>query len=245
MTTAVAVEGLEKSFREGPTRVAALAGVDLAIPPGEFVAIMGPSGSGKSTLLHLMGGLDAPTRGRVTVEDADLAALDDDRLTVLRRRRIGFVFQAFNLVRVLTARENTALPLLIDGLAERRADERALAAMDRVQVAHRADHRPGELSGGEQQRVAIARALVTEPAVVLADEPTGNLDRRTGDHVLTLLRELCDAHGQTVVIVTHDPRDAARADRIVRLEDGKIVDEQRLRPNGGPDDVLNRLEKDS
>ncbi|MHC4163457.1 MAG: ABC transporter ATP-binding protein [Planctomycetota bacterium] len=245
MTTAVAVEGLEKSFGEGPTRVAALAGVDLAIPPGEFVAIMGPSGSGKSTLLHLMGGLDAPTRGRVTVEDADLAALDDDRLTVLRRRRIGFVFQAFNLVRVLTARENTALPLLIDGLAERRADERALAAMDRVQVAHRADHRPGELSGGEQQRVAIARALVTEPAVVLADEPTGNLDRRTGDHVLTLLRELCDAHGQTVVIVTHDPRDAARADRIVRLEDGKIVDEQRLRPNGGPDDVLNRLEKDS
>ncbi|MHC4818049.1 MAG: ABC transporter ATP-binding protein [Planctomycetota bacterium] len=245
MTTAVEVEGLEKSFGEGATRVAALAGVDLAIPSGEFVAIMGPSGSGKSTLLHLMGGLDAPTRGRVAVEEADLAALDDDRLTVLRRRRIGFVFQAFNLVQVLTARENTALPLLIDGLAERRADERALAAMDRVQVAHRADHRPGELSGGEQQRVAIARALVTEPAVVLADEPTGNLDRRTGDHVLTLLRELCDTHGQTVVIVTHDPRDAARADRIVRLEDGKIVDEQRLKPNGGPDDVLNRLEKDS
>jgi len=245
MTTAVQVEGLEKSFGEGATRVAALAGVDLAIPAGEFLAIMGPSGSGKSTLLHLMGGLDAPTGGRVTVEEADLAELDDDRLTVLRRRRIGFVFQSFNLVRVLTARENTALPLLIDGLAERRADERALAAMDRVQVAHRADHRPGELSGGEQQRVAIARALVTEPAVVLADEPTGNLDRRTGDHVLTLLRELCDAHGQTVVIVTHDPRDAARADRIVRLEDGKIVDEQRLKPNGGPDDVLNRLEKDS
>ncbi|MHC4974283.1 MAG: ABC transporter ATP-binding protein [Planctomycetota bacterium] len=245
MTTAVQVEGLEKSFGEGATRVAALAGVDLAIPAGEFLAIMGPSGSGKSTLLHLMGGLDAPTKGRVTVEDADLAQLDDDRLTVLRRRRIGFVFQAFNLVQVLTARENTALPLLIDGLAEGKADERALAAMDRVHVAHRADHRPGELSGGEQQRVAIARALVTEPAVVLADEPTGNLDRRTGDHVLTLLRELCGAHGQTVVIVTHDPRDAARADRIVRLEDGRIVDEQRLKPNGGPDDVLHRLEGES
>jgi putative ABC transport system ATP-binding protein len=245
MTTAVMVEGLEKSFGEGATRVAALAGVDLTVPAGEFLAIMGPSGSGKSTLLHLMGGLDAPTRGRVTVEESDLAGLDDDRLTVLRRRRIGFVFQAFNLVQVLTARENTALPLLIDGMAEHQADERALAAMDRVQVAHRADHRPGELSGGEQQRVAIARALVTEPAVVLADEPTGNLDRRTGDHVLTLLRELCDVHGQTVVMVTHDPRDAARADRIVRLEDGRIVDEQRLRPDGGPDDVLHRLERES
>ncbi|MHC4224946.1 MAG: ABC transporter ATP-binding protein [Planctomycetota bacterium] len=245
MTNAVTVERLEKTFGEGPTRVAALAGVDLSIPRGEFLAIMGPSGSGKSTLLHLIGGLDAPTRGRVALEDADLAELDDDRLTVLRRRRIGFVFQAFNLVRVLTAQENTALPLVIDGVAERRANDRALAAMERVQVGHRADHRPGELSGGEQQRVAIARALVTEPAVVLADEPTGNLDRRTGDHVLTILRELCDERGQTVVIVTHDPRDAARADRIVRLEDGRIVDEQRLSPNGGPDDVLNRLERDS
>jgi putative ABC transport system ATP-binding protein len=245
MTNAVTVEKLEKSFGEGATRVAALAGVDLAIPRGEFLAIMGPSGSGKSTLLHLIGGLDAPTRGRVALEDADLAELDDDRLTVLRRRRIGFVFQSFNLVRVLTAKENTALPLVIDGMTERRANDRALAAMERVQVGHRADHRPGELSGGEQQRVAIARALVTEPAVVLADEPTGNLDRRTGDHVLTLLRELCDDRGQTVVIVTHDPRDAARADRIVRLEDGRIVEEQRLSPNGGPDDVLNRLERDS
>jgi putative ABC transport system ATP-binding protein len=245
MTTAVRVEGLEKSFGEETTRVQALAGVDLSIARGEFLAIMGPSGSGKSTLLHLMGGLDAPTAGRVALEEADLARLDDDRLTILRRRRIGFVFQAYNLVQVLTARENTALPLLIDGIAEKKADARALAAMARVHVEHRADHRPGELSGGEQQRVAIARALVTEPAVVLADEPTGNLDRRTGDHVLTLLRDLCDENDQTVVIVTHDPRDAARADRIVRLEDGRIVDEQRLKPNGGPDDVLNRLERDS
>jgi len=245
MTNSVMVVGLEKVFGEGTTRVAALAGVDLAIPRGEFLAIMGPSGSGKSTLLHLMGGLDAPTSGRVELEESDLAALDDDRLTIVRRRRVGFVFQSFNLIQVLTARENTALPLVIDGVPEHKAGERALAAMELVDVAHRAEHRPGELSGGEQQRVAIARALVTEPAVILADEPTGNLDRRTGDHVLTLLRRLCDERGQTVVIVTHDPRDAARSDRIVRLEDGRIVEEQRLAPEGGPDDVLDRLERDS
>jgi len=242
MMNAVRVEGLEKVFGEGATRVAALAGVDLTIPRGEYLAIMGPSGSGKSTLLHLIGGLDAPTGGRVELEEADLAQLDDDRRTILRRRRVGFVFQAFNLIQVLTARENTALPLVIDGLPEREAQERALAAMELVDVAHRAEHRPGELSGGEQQRVAIARALVTKPAVILADEPTGNLDRRTGDHVLTLLRRLCDEHGQTVVMVTHDPRDAARSDRIVRLEDGRIVEEQRLARGGGPDDVLERLE---
>jgi putative ABC transport system ATP-binding protein len=189
---------------------------------------MGPSGSGKSTLLHLIGGLDAPTGGQVRVGGTDLGALDDDRRALLRRRQVGFIFQDFNLLDVLSAAENTALPLLIDGASEGEAHCRALAALGWVGLAHRGDHLPGQLSGGEQQRVAIARALVTRPLLLLADEPTGNLDSASGDQVLTLLRNLVDHQRQTVVMVTHDARQAALADRLVRLRDGVVVEEQAL-----------------
>jgi putative ABC transport system ATP-binding protein len=194
---------------------------------------MGPSGSGKSTLLHLVGGLDTPTAGSLHVGGEDLAALDDDRLTLLRRRRIGFIFQAFNLLDVLTAEENVALPLLIDGLAEVEAHRRSVAALELVGVAHRRAHLPGRLSGGEQQRLAVARALVTSPLLLLADEPTGNLDSANGDQVMGILRRLVDSQGQTILMVTHSPRHAALADRIIRLHDGRVVEEQAM-PRGRP-----------
>jgi putative ABC transport system ATP-binding protein len=227
---AVEVCGLTRVFTNGATRVEALRGVDLCVRPGEFVALMGPSGSGKSTLLHLIAGLDQPTGGRVAVGGHDLAALDDDARTLLRRRRLGFVFQAFNLLDVLSAEENVALPLLVDGLAEGEAQRRAGAALERVGLAGRRTHLPAQLSGGEQQRVAIARALVAEPLVLLADEPTGNLDSATGDQVMALLRRLVDEQRQTLLLVTHDARHAALADRLLRLRDGRIVEEQALAP---------------
>ncbi|MBN1658549.1 MAG: ABC transporter ATP-binding protein [Anaerolineae bacterium] len=209
----------------GAVTVDALRGVDCQVAKGEFVAIMGPSGSGKSTLLHVMGGLDTPTGGEVTLAGWQLAHLDDEALTVLRRRQIGFVFQFFNLLPTLTAAENVALPLLIDG---KRLDEyqaRVDELLDLVGLAGRRDHKPDQLSGGEQQRVAIARALVTEPAIVLADEPTGNLDSRSGRGVLALLRRACDEKGQTVVMVTHDPVAASYAGRVMLLHDGRVVRE--------------------
>jgi putative ABC transport system ATP-binding protein len=224
------VRALARTFVAGAARVEALRGVDLCVRPGEFVAVMGPSGSGKSTLLHLIGGLDRPTGGQVVVEGQDLAALDDDRLTVLRRRRLGMVFQAFNLLDVLTAEENVALPLVIDGVAEAEAHRRARQALERVGLEKRFGHLPGQLSGGEQQRTAIARALVSKPALLLADEPTGNLDSAAGDQVLALLRRLVDADGQTLLLVTHDARHAAQADRLLRLRDGRVVEEQTLAP---------------
>ncbi|MAG58287.1 MAG: hypothetical protein CMJ83_18525 [Planctomycetes bacterium] len=241
-TTAIALHGVHKVFGESSTRVEALAGIDLDVGAGEFVAIMGPSGSGKSTLLHLIGGLDVATSGTVAVGGEDLASLNDDQLTMLRRRKIGFVFQAYNLVSVLTAIENVALPLIIDGIAESRANERAGRALDLVGLGSRPDHRPGEMSGGEQQRIAIARSLVAEPVLLLADEPTGNLDSVTGDQTMRLLRRLVDEEGQTVIMVTHDARDAAMADRIVRLRDGRIVEEQTLPPVKSGADVLASLE---
>ncbi len=225
---AVDVVGLTKVFGEGETRVEALRGIDMTIAPGEFVAVMGASGSGKSTLLHVIGGLEPPTDGDVRIDGRSLRELNDDELTVLRRRRIGFVFQAFNLLQVLTAAENVALPLVIDGVAESEAHARARAALDRVALADRSAHLPGELSGGEQQRVAIARAVVTNPVLLLVDEPTGNLDSRTGEKVMALLRSLADDHGQTVLMVTHDAGDAAMADRLARLRDGVVADEQSL-----------------
>jgi putative ABC transport system ATP-binding protein len=226
--TAVEVRGLTKVFGAGEARVEALRGIDLRVPAGEFVAVMGPSGSGKSTLLHLIGGLDWPTAGSVRVGGDDLRSLDDDRLTLLRRRRIGFIFQAFNLLDVLSAAENVALPLLVDAVPEAAAMQRALPALERVGMAHRRGHLPSQLSGGEQQRVAIARALVTQPLLLLADEPTGNLDSSHADQVMALLRALVDEQGQTILMVTHDARHAALADRLVHLRDGQIVEEQVL-----------------
>jgi putative ABC transport system ATP-binding protein len=227
-TPAVEIRDLARAFPSAVGPVEALRGVDLVIRPGEFVAVMGPSGSGKSTLLHLIAGLDHPTRGEVTIAGQPLASLDDDARTLLRRRRLGIVFQAFNLIDVLTAEENVALPLLIDGLRESDATTRAREALVRVGLESRRTHLPGQLSGGEQQRVAIARALAIRPVILLADEPTGNLDMATGDAVLALLRQLVDTQKQTVLLVTHDARHAARADRLLRLRDGVVIEEQRL-----------------
>ncbi len=225
--TAVEIRGLRKVFGAGHTRVEALAGVDLDIPAGQFLAAMGPSGSGKSTLLHLVAGLEPPDAGRIRVGDQVLLALSDDELTLLRRRRMGLVFQAFNLLDALSAVENVSLPLVVDGLAETEAQRRAEQALARVGLAHRGRHLPKEMSGGEQQRVAIARALVIAPVLLLADEPTGNLDTHNGDHVMHLLRELVD-DGQTILMVTHNPAHAAMADRIVTLRDGKIIGDRLL-----------------
>jgi putative ABC transport system ATP-binding protein len=222
---AVLVQGLTKVFGSGEAQVEALRGIDLRVARGEFVAVMGPSGSGKSTLLHLVGGLDAPTGGRIIVGGEDLGILDDDRLTLLRRRKIGFIFQAFNLLDVLTAEENVALPLVIDGLAEAEAHRRAVEALDLVGLAARRAHLPGRLSGGEQQRLAIARGLVIRPLLLLADEPTGNLDSANGDLVMALLRRLADEQGQTILMVTHSLHHAGLADRLVLLRDGHVVNE--------------------
>jgi putative ABC transport system ATP-binding protein len=241
-TAAVDVRALTKVFGTGEARVEALRGIDLQVAPGEFVAVMGPSGSGKSTLLHLIGGLDAPTSGTVRVGGDDLGTLNDDRLTLLRRRRIGFVFQAFNLLDVLTAEENVALPLVIDGVAETEAHRRAVGALELVDMVQRRSHLPGQLSGGEQQRVAIARALVTAPLLFLADEPTGNLDSASGDQVMSLLRSLVDERGQTILIVTHNARHAALADRLLRLRDGRVVEQQSLPRSRPVSKVLEDLE---
>jgi putative ABC transport system ATP-binding protein len=240
--TAVEVCGVTKVFGQGEARVEALRGIDLRVACGEFVAVMGPSGSGKSTLLHLIGGLDAPSAGTVHVGGADLGTLDDDRLTLLRRRRIGFIFQAFNLLDVLTALENVALPLVIDGVPEATAHQRAASTLELVDLTARRDHLPGQLSGGEQQRVALARALVTAPLLLLADEPTGNLDSATSDQVMALLRNLVDERGQTILMVTHNARHAAMADRIFRLRDGRVVEHQDLPRNPSFRKVLEDLE---
>ncbi|HUH80292.1 MAG TPA: ABC transporter ATP-binding protein [Solirubrobacteraceae bacterium] len=219
----VTARGLIRRFGEGATAVQALRGVDLDVGGGELVAVMGPSGSGKSTLMHLLAGLDQPTSGTVAIAGTELGTLDDGDLTRLRRTHIGFIFQFFNLLPMLDAEENVTLPLAIAG---ERADSAWLGQlMDKVGLAARSRHRPAELSGGEQQRVAIARALITRPTILLADEPTGNLDSKTGGEILELMRESVDAYGQTTVMVTHDPRAAAIADRILFIADGRIVKE--------------------
>ena len=217
---AVRAQALTRRFGDGEAAVDALRGVTLDVPSGQFTAVMGPSGSGKSTLMHLLAGLDRPSAGHVLVGGQDLTTLSDNALTLLRRRHIGFVFQTFNLLPTLTAEENVRLPLAI---ARRGDGDRAVALLGRVGLGDRRDHRPSELSGGQQQRVAIARALVTEPTVLFADEPTGNLDSSAGTAILDLLREAVDVDGQTTVMVTHDPRAAARADRVLFLADGRIV----------------------
>ncbi|MET0683821.1 MAG: ABC transporter ATP-binding protein [Solirubrobacteraceae bacterium] len=221
---ALRAEHLTKTFGEGPTSVRALRGVDLGVAEGEFVAIMGPSGSGKSTLLHILGGLDRPTAGRLEIEGRRYDELADRELTELRGRTFGFVFQFFNLMPTLTAAENVLLPALVAGERPAAYAARADELLALVGLTGRAGHLPSELSGGEQQRVAIARALLRAPGVLLADEPTGNLDSTSGAIVLGLLRRLVD-DGQTVVMVTHDAGAAALADRVVFLRDGEIVSE--------------------
>jgi putative ABC transport system ATP-binding protein len=211
-----------KDFANGEIHVLAVRGIDLSVKRGEMLAIVGPSGSGKSTLLNLLGAIETPSDGRVLFEGRDVATLDDTERTILRRRRIGFIFQAFNLLPTLTAIENVALPLELDGVSEREARERALETLELVDVAKRKDHLPSTMSGGEQQRTAIARALVIGPALVLADEPTGNLDTKNGEQVMRLLKQLVRERGQTVVIVTHDNDVAAQADRVVHVRDGKL-----------------------
>ena len=218
-TAAIEGTALVKTYVQGDEEIRALRGVDVSVERGEFLAVTGASGSGKSTLLHILGGLDRPDGGQVWVEGTPLAELDDEKLALLRRRRLGFVLQFFNLLPTLTAEENAAFPLLLDGTDD--ALDRARVSLERVGLSGRATHRPSQLSGGEQQRVALARALVTEPAVVLADEPTGNLDSRTGLEILELLKATAAA-GQTIVMVTHDDKAARFADRIVGLTDGLL-----------------------
>jgi putative ABC transport system ATP-binding protein len=218
---AVRLEGVRKVYGKRASAVEALRGVSLALAPGSFTAIMGPSGSGKSTLLHCAAGLDRPTEGRVTLGSTELSELSETELTELRRERVGFVFQAFNLIPALTVEQNVGLPLRLAGASADPGEVHAVLA--RVGLADRGRHRPSELSGGQQQRVAIARALVTRPDVLFADEPTGALDLRTGRDVLALLRESVDALGQTTVMVTHDPAAAAHADEVVLLADGVIA----------------------
>jgi putative ABC transport system ATP-binding protein len=220
--------GIRKRYNLGQVTVDALDGVDFSVAAGEFVAIMGPSGSGKSTLLHMLGGLDQPTEGQVTLAGKNLSILKDDQITLVRRRNVGFIFQFYNLVPTLTAEENVALPLLIDGKRVSDYQDRIDRLLALVGVADRRRHKPDELSGGQQQRVAIARAFITEPSIVLADEPTGNLDSKSGDEVLKLLRRSCDEFGQTIIMVTHDAKAASFADRIVFLKDGSIVDQLEL-----------------
>jgi len=219
---------VSKQYQLGEVAVDALVGVDFTVTEGEFVAIMGPSGSGKSTLLHLLGGLDGPTDGEVTLAGNSLSLLTDKQITLIRRRNVGFVFQFFNLLPTLTAEENVALPLLIDGQNIKKHQEKIDELLELVGLTDRRHHKPDQLSGGQQQRVAIARAFVTDPAIVLADEPTGNLDSRTGEEILELLRRSCDEMGQTIVVVTHDAKAASFADRVVFLMDGRVADHLKL-----------------
>jgi len=223
------LSGVTKEYRRGDELVRAVSDVDLDVPAGTFVAIVGPSGAGKSTLLHLIGGLDVPSRGAVLLEGRDLARLSADELTLVRRRRLGFVFQFFNLLPNLPCWQNIAMPLLIDGTAPDAARHRAAELGEQLGIEHRLDTRASLLSGGEMQRTAIARALVADPALVLADEPTGNLDKATGAEVLDILRGLVDAAGKTVVMVTHDTAAARRADVVVTIVDGRVASRRRPR----------------
>jgi putative ABC transport system ATP-binding protein len=220
---AVEASDLTRRYGEGKTAVEALRGVDIDVRTGELVAVMGPSGSGKSTLMHILAGLDKPTSGTVMIAGTEITRLDDSQLTRLRRDHIGFVFQFFNLLPMLDAEENVVLPLTIAGQKPDRAWLDSL--LDEVGLSDRRHHRPSELSGGQQQRVAIARALVSRPTILFADEPTGNLDSKTGGEILDLVRSSTDAYGQTTVMVTHEARAAAIADRVLFLEDGLIVKE--------------------
>lgn len=227
MSTVLETVNIKKSYQMGEVTVAALKGISLRIAQGDFVAILGPSGSGKSTMLHVLGGLDKPEEGEVLIENISLYKLDDNKLTDMRLQKIGFVFQFFNLLPRLTALRNVELPLTLANLPERESKEKAREMLELVGLGDRLIHRPTELSGGEQQRVAIARALINDPKIVLADEPTGNLDTTTGGEIVGLMKRLNKEKGQTFVVVTHDIGVAENADRIVFLKDGLVQGEKK------------------
>jgi len=236
MATVLDIRELSKDYRAGSEMVRALRGVSLSVGKGEYVAVMGASGSGKSTLLHLAGGLDVPSGGSVWVEGRDLSALSDRERTLFRRRRLGIIFQDYNLLPSLTARENVVLPLLIDGAPKAEMRRRADELIELVHLGHRASHRPDAMSGGERQRVAIGRALLNDPAVILADEPTGNLDSTNAVEIWHLLRRLAGEMGKTVVMVSHEAAAAAQADRVYVLRDGELVGS--IEPAGSGDATL-------
>ena len=221
------VTNLSKTYGKGDTMVKALDNVSFSVDKGEFVAIIGPSGSGKSTLLHILGGVDVPTRGSVIINQTDISTLDETALAIFRRRQIGLIYQFYNLIPILTVKENLTLPLLLDG---RKPDQKQIDALvKRLGLEHRLDHLPNQLSGGQQQRVSIGRALVNNPAIMLADEPTGNLDSENSKEIISLLRQFNKEFNQTVIIITHDEKIANSADRVITIEDGKITgDEVRI-----------------
>ena len=222
----LAAENLHKTYVTGEARVTALSGVSFAIERGDFVALMGPSGCGKSTLLHLCGAMDRPTSGTLRLNDRELAAMGDDELTRVRREQVGFVFQFFNLLPTLTISDNIALPCLLAGVKGAEAESRAKALAERVGIAHRLEHYPQQISGGEMQRAAMARALIHQPSLIVADEPTGNLDSENGDNVLALLKRLNTEMGVTILLATHAADVAAAAHRVLKMRDGKFADRQ-------------------
>ena len=229
MSAVIETQNLKKRYQMGTLDVSALSGVNLRVEAGEFMSIMGPSGSGKTTLLNLIGALDRPTEGKVLIKGTDISKLNDDELAELRNREIGFVFQFFNLVTRMSGLKNVEFPMAFAGVSQEARKRRATELLERVGLGDRLDHKPTELSGGEQQRVAIARALVNNPSVVLCDEPTGNIDSKTGKEIMEILRKLNREQQQTFVIVTHDPFVAESVDRIAHMQDGLIVREEILR----------------
>jgi len=222
----LSLRNVTKDYKLGKTVVYALRGLDLDVDKGEIIAIMGPSGSGKSTLMHILGCLDIPTSGGASIEEAQIRSLSESQLVALRGRKIGFVFQTFNLMQTLSAQQNVELPMIFQGMKKKERAQRAVELLTKVGLADRVHHRPNELSGGERQRVAIARALANDPEILLADEPTGNLDSESGGTILELLKRLSTEDGKTVIIVTHDPDATAIAGRIIRLHDGRVVEEE-------------------
>lgn len=227
------LKGITKEYELGKTTVRALRGLDLGIDSGEVVAIMGPSGSGKSTLMHILGALDTPSSGTASIDGADLKLLKEDQLVTLRGKKVGFVFQTFNLIPTLSAQRNVELPMIFQGVTKRARAKKARELLTKVGLAERMKHKPNELSGGERQRVAVARSLANNPEIILADEPTGNLDTETGQAILNLLKDLSTRDGKTVIVVTHDPEAAAIADRIITLRDG-CISSGRSKANGSP-----------
>lgn len=221
---------LKKTFTRGEQKIDALKNISISVNRGEFVSVMGPSGSGKSTLLHLVGGLDRPTQGKVLLDGTPIQSLNDNELSLFRRRRLGFIFQFFNLLPTLTALENVALPRLLDGESISHVENKAKELLTLMGLSRRMDHRPDQLSGGEMQRVAIARALVTDPLLILADEPTGNLDSKTGAAVLELLSDMAREKGHTIVMVTHDSNAASYGTRLIRLKDGEVESDESVKP---------------